>query len=83
MNSRPVEKSTQGRTSQGINEMIFGRKKMQQNIDPALAAKELRSEIERAVDKARAQHVRHYTIEQVLQDAATTVRVKHAASTPL
>jgi hypothetical protein len=63
--------------------MIFGRKKMQQNIDPAVAAAELRSAIELAVDKARAQHVRHYTIEQVLEDAVTQVRVRFAACTPL
>jgi hypothetical protein len=64
--------------------MIFGRKKaMQQNIDPALAAAELRSALERAVEEARACGVRHWTIESALEDAATAVRMKHAANSPL
>jgi hypothetical protein len=63
--------------------MIFGRKKMQQNIDPAQAAAELRSAIEDAVESARASGVRHWTIEQALQDAAMVVRMRHAANAPL
>jgi hypothetical protein len=62
---------------------IWRKRRMSKNVDPALAAAELRTTIEDAVESARASGVRHWTIEQALQDAATTVRVKHAASTPL
>jgi hypothetical protein len=58
---------------------MFGRKK----IDPAFTVAELRSELESLVDRARNAGLRHYFIESALQDAATAVRVRHAASTPL
>jgi hypothetical protein len=62
---------------------IWRKRRMSKNVDPALAAAELRSAVEIAVDEARAQHVRHYTIEQILEDAVTQVRVRYAACTPL
>jgi hypothetical protein len=62
----------------GKIEMIFGRKKMQQKIDPAFALAEFRSEIERAIDEARASGVRHYQLAEVLEQAAEAIKVRHS-----
>jgi hypothetical protein len=59
---------------------MFGRKKQ---LDPAFGLAELRSEIEYLVERSRNAGLRHYVIEQALQDAATAVRVKHAATAPI
>lgn len=44
---------------------------------------ELRSALAEIIDRARAGGLRHYMIEETLEAAATAVRVKHAACTPI
>jgi hypothetical protein len=58
---------------------MFGRKK----LEPAYDVAALRSELESLCERARNAGLRHYVIEGVLQDAATAVRSRHAATAPL
>jgi hypothetical protein len=65
-----------------INIFNWGRR-MNKNANPTFGLAELRSEIERAVESARAAGLRHYVIELALQDAAKVVATRHAMTTPI
>ena len=60
--------------------MIFKWRKAMKTV---FGLAELRSEIERVVEQGRNAGLRHYVIEQALQDAAKVVATRHAATAPI
>jgi hypothetical protein len=51
--------------------------------DPALAVNEMRDLIDQLIGKAREENVPAYRVAEILETAARTVRIKHAATTPI
>ena len=66
-----------------INNILNWGRRMNKQVNPTFGLAELRSEIERAVDEARACGVRHYQLCEVLEQAAQAIKIRHAACTPI
>jgi hypothetical protein len=69
--------------SERMPAMIFKWRKSTMKSDPVFGLAELRAAIEHVVERGRNAGLRHYVLAQALEDAATAVRVKHAACSPI
>jgi hypothetical protein len=56
---------------------------MAKPIDPARALTEMRTAIDQIINDARLAGVRSYQLAEVLENAATAIRVRHAATAPI
>jgi hypothetical protein len=62
--------------------MIF-KNATKKSHDPALAVNEMRDLLDQLIEKARGENVPAYRVAEILETAARTVRIKHAATTSI
>jgi hypothetical protein len=51
--------------------------------DPALAVNEMRDLLDQPIEKRRGENVPDYRVAEILETAARTVRIEHAATTSI
>ena len=61
--------------------MIF-KNATKKSHDLALAVNEMRDLLDQLIEKAPGENVPAYRVAEILETAARTVRIKHAATTP-
>jgi hypothetical protein len=62
--------------------MIF-KNATKKSHDLALAVNEMRDLLDQLIEKAPGENVPAYRVAEILETAARTVRIKHAATTPI